>query len=140
MNTTRTVFGRHKEGYIFPLLLNVKPLEHCFAGVIAELHTSEQFIIFTSEALLITAATAESCTLLQVKAADVNRSKVFMTSLMKELDLIHMLDETRTDCQAGVRKVSRRKKVSVVCENVCVWTFVDVWLLLLCSGQCASAI
>lgn len=66
MNTTRTVFGKHHDGYIFPILLNVKPLEYSFAGVIAELQTPEQFICFSSKTFIITAATRESHRLLGV--------------------------------------------------------------------------
>jgi PAS domain S-box-containing protein len=71
MNTTRTVFGRHHDGHIFPILLNVKPLETSFAGVIAELHTSEHFILFASKSFVVSAASLESMTLLGVRCASI---------------------------------------------------------------------
>ena len=33
MNVTRTVFGRHRNGYIFPMLLCVKPMASSFTGM-----------------------------------------------------------------------------------------------------------
>ena len=32
MNVTRTVFGRHRNGYVFPMLLCVKPMASSFTG------------------------------------------------------------------------------------------------------------
>ena len=32
MNVSRTVFGKHKQGYLFPMLLFVKPMTDSFAG------------------------------------------------------------------------------------------------------------
>jgi hypothetical protein len=69
MNTTRTAFGKHIQGYIFPLLLNVKAMESSFAGIIQELKTSDNFILFTSKSLRITEATQESMKLLGVSDA-----------------------------------------------------------------------
>lgn len=40
MNTTRTAFGKHSQGYIFPILLNVKAMETSFAGLLQQLTTT----------------------------------------------------------------------------------------------------
>ena len=42
MNTTRTVFGRHRSGALFPIMLSVKPMGSSFAGVMQKLVTSDQ--------------------------------------------------------------------------------------------------
>ncbi len=69
MNTTRTAFGKHIQGYIFPLLLNVKAMESSFAGIMQELKTNDNFILFTSKSLRITEATQDSMKLLGVSGA-----------------------------------------------------------------------
>ncbi len=66
MNTTRTAFGRHKAGYIFPLLLNVKPMETSFAGILQELTTTDQFVMFLSKSFVVLEATQESQQLMEV--------------------------------------------------------------------------
>jgi hypothetical protein len=66
MNSTRTMFAKRSDGTIFPVLLNVKPLDHCFAGLISELHSGDDYLVFTSESLKVTAASRGSCSLLQV--------------------------------------------------------------------------
>jgi hypothetical protein len=48
LNTTRTVFGRHRSGALFPILLCVKPMANSFAGVMQKLNTSDQFMLFTT--------------------------------------------------------------------------------------------
>ena len=68
MNTTRTAFGKHSQGYIFPLLLNVKAMESSFAGILQELKTTDNFILFTSKSFTITEATQESMKFLGVRA------------------------------------------------------------------------
>jgi hypothetical protein len=67
LDTTRTVFGLHKEGYMFPMLLNVKPMENSFSGVIAPLYTATQFILFTNKTFAVKSATKESYKLFDVR-------------------------------------------------------------------------
>ena len=66
INATRTVFGRHPSGYIFPMLLSVKPMASGFAGVIQKLHTSDQFILFTTASRRITGASQDSLRMLGI--------------------------------------------------------------------------
>ncbi len=66
MNTTRTAFGKHKSGYIFPMLLNVKPMETSFAGIVQELTTSDQFVMFLSKSLVVLEATQETLQMMNV--------------------------------------------------------------------------
>ncbi len=42
LSGTRTVFGRHSSGAIFPALLSVKPFASSFVGVIQQLFTPDQ--------------------------------------------------------------------------------------------------
>ena len=67
MNTTRTAFGKHSQGHVFPLLINVKAMDTNFAGILQDLPTSDNFILFTSKALVIAEATLESISLLGVR-------------------------------------------------------------------------
>ncbi len=68
MNTTRTVFGRHRQGHIIPLLLNVKPMETSFAGVLQALDTTDQFMLFFSNAFTVSGGTMDSQAMMGVKA------------------------------------------------------------------------
>ncbi len=60
MNITRTVFGKHRAGYLFPLLLCVKPMAGAFTGIIQQLHSKDEFILFTSVTKRIVGATREA--------------------------------------------------------------------------------
>ena len=66
LNATRTVFGKHADGHIFPMLLNVKSMDNSFAGVLQELHTDDHFVLFLTRSLVIKEATLESLRLLNV--------------------------------------------------------------------------
>jgi hypothetical protein len=67
MNTTRTVFGKHQQGHIFPMLLNVKAMETSFAGIMQELTTTDQFVMFLSKSFVVLEATHESLKLMGVR-------------------------------------------------------------------------
>ena len=71
MNTTRTVFGKHRQGHIFPMLLNVKPMETSFAGIMQELTTTDQFVMFLSKSFVVLEATHESLNLMGVRTQTV---------------------------------------------------------------------
>jgi hypothetical protein len=64
MNITRTVFGRHRAGHLFPMLLCVKPMSNSFAGVIQKLYTPDQFLLFTSLSRRIAGGTQDTMRLL----------------------------------------------------------------------------
>ena len=72
MNTTRTVFGKHSQGYIFPMLLNVKPMDHSFAGIVQELASPEHFVLFTSKTFRVLEATLHSMKLMNVRVVVVH--------------------------------------------------------------------
>jgi hypothetical protein len=60
LNTTRTVFGRHRSGALFPVLLCVKPMANSFAGVMQKLTTSDQFLLFTTMSGRVTGGTQDT--------------------------------------------------------------------------------
>jgi hypothetical protein len=66
LNSTRTLFGRHRMGYIFPMLLNVTRLDTEFAGVMQRIQSQDEYIMFLSQSFTVTAATQESMSLLGV--------------------------------------------------------------------------
>jgi hypothetical protein len=70
VHQTRTVFGRHHSGYIFPMLLCVKPMESTteFVGMVKQLNGEDDYIMFSSITNIIQAATQESMLMLGVRS------------------------------------------------------------------------
>jgi hypothetical protein len=69
MDKTRTVFGKHRLGYVFPMVLAVKQNESGFVGVMQRLASEQQFILFYSKSLHIASASEESLSMLGVGLA-----------------------------------------------------------------------
>jgi hypothetical protein len=67
MNSSRTMFGKHKQGYLFPLLINSISGENGFVGMMQRLHTSDEFIWFYSKSLVIAGATQDCMRALGVR-------------------------------------------------------------------------
>jgi hypothetical protein len=67
MNATSVVFGRHRHGYIFPAVLKVTRQDHSFAGIIQRVETEDNFIMFSSHRLTVTAASRESMVMMGVR-------------------------------------------------------------------------
>lgn len=66
IDKTRTVFGKHGAGYVFPMLLSVHQDESGFVGVMQRLFPEQQFILFYSRSMHIVGATEESLSMLGV--------------------------------------------------------------------------
>jgi hypothetical protein len=66
VDKTRTVFGKHRSGYIFPMLLSVQQDESGFVGIMQRLYPEQQFIMFYSQSLHVAGATEESLSMLGV--------------------------------------------------------------------------
>ncbi|KAA0165235.1 hypothetical protein FNF28_03516 [Cafeteria roenbergensis] len=64
MNTSRVMFGLHRAGHIFPLVLNVRAMDSGFGGLMQPINSDERFILFMSKSLRITAACQESLLLM----------------------------------------------------------------------------
>lgn len=60
MNTSRTMFGKHKQGHIFPLLMNSNSTEQCFVGVMQRLSNTDEFIWFYSKSHIIAGASQDT--------------------------------------------------------------------------------
>ncbi len=75
IHQARTVFGRHKTGYVFPMLLCVKPMESSteFVGMVKQLNGEDEFIMFSTLTGVICAVTKESMSLLGVRAPVIQR-------------------------------------------------------------------
>ena len=66
IHTSRMMFGRHKQGYIFPLQINATIMDSTFYAVMQAASTQQEFIWFYSQSLRICAATEGSVKLLGV--------------------------------------------------------------------------
>ena len=66
MASVRTLFGKHREGYIFPMLMKASPMDNCFMSVMQRLTTSDEYIWFFSKSFTVCAASHESMRLLGV--------------------------------------------------------------------------
>ncbi len=66
MNTTRTVFGKHQQGHIFPMLLSVRSTVNRLAGIMQELNSTDEFILFMSKSLVVLEGTKGSLKLMGV--------------------------------------------------------------------------
>ena len=64
MNTSRVMFGLHRAGHVFPLVLNVRAMDSGFGGLMQPINSDERFILFMSKSLRITAACQESLLLM----------------------------------------------------------------------------
>ena len=136
MNTTRTVFAKHRQGYIFPMLLNVKPMESSFAGVMQRLPTQDNFILFYSQSFIVSAATQESlglmgvrswcsqelycvgsgckcaCCTVQVTPLDVDDGLVDLSKYLTKQSLQELLAMSQEALDSGDGKPMRKKRVS----------------------------
>jgi hypothetical protein len=65
-NKTQVLFGRHRAGYIFPMLLSVSRLENEFAGVMQRIDSPDQYIFFSVDTFRVTAASQEALQILGV--------------------------------------------------------------------------
>ena len=67
LRSTRTMFGKHKQGHIFPIIISANTLDTCFAGVIHKVHCPDEFIWFYSKSLIVCAASLQSLELMGVR-------------------------------------------------------------------------
>ncbi len=64
---SRVMFGKHKQGYIFPLMLALNMMEDGISGAVQRIDTSDEFIWFYSKSLTICGASQGSYRLLGVR-------------------------------------------------------------------------
>ena len=60
LTNSRTMFGKHRNGYIFPLLENAKAMDDGLAGAIRKLPTNDDYIFFYSKCFVIPEASQGS--------------------------------------------------------------------------------
>ena len=66
MKNSRVLFGKHKQGYVFPMLLNTSALETCFVGVMQKITSNDEFLWFYSKSLQVVAGSLESLMMMGV--------------------------------------------------------------------------
>lgn len=131
MNTTRTAIGKHKRGHIFPILLNVRATENSFAGILQQLRTTDEFIIFLSRSLRVVEATQDSLRLMGVTAADCADGDVSLTKYV-DAGAVEALVEAGA---APEGKRVRSKRLEVVWPRAVVWVWargLSRWLRAVC--------
>ena len=62
------MFCRHRQGYIFPVVMNINCLESSFVSIIQKLHCTDEFIWFYSKSHIVTAASQGSLALMGVRS------------------------------------------------------------------------
>jgi hypothetical protein len=119
MTKSRVMFGKHKRGYIFPILLNATALDSCLVSVIHKLTTTDEFVWFYAKSLTVCGVTAKSASLFGVSPDTVERGTVKLSryldeSLLRELLHAEDWDATLTEQkrqQTGARRSSLKSRL-----------------------------
>ena len=107
MNSTRTVFGKHRAGYVFPMLLSVKPMAGSFVGVIQQLQSEDQFILLTSLSRRIVGGTQDSIRLFG--SVDFEDAVVTIDSLLSDSDF----DALYKGMESAAARHTRRQQAPI---------------------------
>ena len=67
MKTTRVSFAKHRQGYIFPIVVNTNTLDGSFVGIMQPLPCQDEFIFFYSKSLLVSSSTQSAMAILHVR-------------------------------------------------------------------------
>lgn len=67
IGASRTMFARHSQGYLFPILINAQPMESCFAGCIQRLKTEDEFVWFYTKSFTVCGASQQSYAMMGVR-------------------------------------------------------------------------
>ena len=79
VNSTRQMFGLHKAGHVFPMLLGVRQMDEGFGGLMQAVPpTQDGFMIFLSRSLQITAACANSMAAFGISSGDLKSGRVVL--------------------------------------------------------------
>lgn len=84
INTTRIMFGVHKQGHIFPMRGNIRPLEESFVGVFEAMQTDQSFLIFSGKSSnwRLHAACAPSISSLSLDPVDIRNGGYSLRSIV----------------------------------------------------------
>ena len=66
LETSRVMFAKHRQGYIFPVLMNANMLACEFVGIIQKLTSVDEYILYHSGNLAIASATQGSLSAMEV--------------------------------------------------------------------------
>jgi hypothetical protein len=92
MKTSRTLFGKHKHGHIFPILLNANLMEGHIMGIVQRVDSSDDYVWFTSKTLKVLGASQTSLLLMGVDSVDVDEGKVDVSRFVSEQQLQPLID------------------------------------------------
>jgi len=87
VNTSRIYFAVHRNGHVFPISTNIRPMEEGFGGVLEEIVTSQGFIFFhgTAGKWKVTAACKNSMNFLDISPQLLANGSVSMDKILPEL-------------------------------------------------------
>ena len=71
VNSTRVVFGKHRLGHIFPMVMSLREADNAFVGAIQQLNCDSHFILFYSKSMHVVGASEESLSMMGVCARTV---------------------------------------------------------------------
>ena len=117
LDITRTVFGRHRDGYIFPMQLSVKSMPNAFAGIIQPVQTPDQFILFSSHTKRILSATQDTMRIMGVEGSEFEENDVSLTEFFDEDALEKLMHAAEDAAYASNRNAARAPKRLSVCPG-----------------------
>ena len=118
MNQTQTVFGRHREGYIFPMQLSVKPMGDVFSGVMQPIATNDHFMMFTTVSRRLMGGSIETMRLVG-EGIDVENVEVSVRDFIDD-ETMAILLKAAVEC-GSVKTIRAMKPVNV--RAICVLRF-----------------
>lgn len=70
IGNSRTMFARHSQGYLFPILMNAQPMEACFAGCMQRLKSEDEFVWFYTKSFTVCGASQRSYSVMGVRVCE----------------------------------------------------------------------
>lgn len=91
VNRCRFMFAQHRNGYIVPVKLNVRPQHNTLTGVLEEVRTSQAFLIFVGEqdGWKVTSACKTACASLRIEPHQVKSGVIRMTQFFPSVQALH---------------------------------------------------
>ena len=140
LESTRTVFGKHRAGYVFPMLLYVKALPSGFMGMIQQLQTTDEFLLFTSKSKRIVGGTQDTLRLLG-NGMNVEDSVVMLDQVLSDAQ-VEKLMKSVEDSARGMRSdsltevaFSLRVSLALFWHSFCLSESAESFAVSLLCGQ-----
>ena len=67
MRSTHISVAKHRQGHIFPIVINMNTLESSFVGILQPLPCQDDFIFFYDKSLMVTAASQGALSMMGVR-------------------------------------------------------------------------